>query len=143
GATVERDLQTVPVGKGIVRKQGEKAAILAFGSMVQAALGVADALNATVADMRFVKPLDVDLIGQLVQSHDYLVCVEENAEMGGAGSAVLEVLAQNGWYKPTLLCAIPDIVTEHGDSHILLDQMGLSQSSLQQRISDWLNVQAA
>ncbi|WP_038316828.1 1-deoxy-D-xylulose-5-phosphate synthase [Kingella kingae] len=143
GATVERDLQTVPVGKGIVRKQGEKVAILAFGSMVQAALGVADALNATVADMRFVKPLDVDLIGQLVQSHDYLVCVEENAEMGGAGSAVLEVLAQNGWYKPTLLCAIPDIVTEHGDSHILLDQMGLSQSSLQQRISDWLNVQAA
>ena len=138
GATVESSLHTVEVGKGVVRRQGKKTAIIAFGSMVQPALAAAEALDATVADMRFVKPIDEDLLATLAQSHDYLVCVEENAQAGGAGSAVLEVLAAQGNLKPTLLCGIPDIVTEHGDSAILLDNMALSAGSLQRKIEQWL-----
>ena len=138
GAAVESSLHTVEVGKGVVRRQGKKTAIIAFGSMVQPALAAAEALDATVADMRFVKPIDEDLLATLAQSHDYLVCVEENAQAGGAGSAVLEVLAAQGNLKPTLLCGIPDIVTEHGDSAILLDNMALGTGSLQRKIEQWL-----
>ncbi len=138
GAAVESSLHTVEVGKGVVRRQGKKTAIIAFGSMVQPALAAAEALDATVADMRFVKPMDEDLLATLAQSHDYLVCVEENAQAGGAGSAVLEVLAAQGNLKPTLLCGIPDIVTEHGDSAILLDNMALGAGSLQRKIEQWL-----
>ncbi len=138
GAAVESSLHTVEVGKGVVRRQGKKTAIIAFGSMVQPALAAAEALDATVADMRFVKPIDKDLLATLAQSHDYLVCVEENAQAGGAGSAVLEVLAAQGNLKPTLLCGIPDIVTEHGDSTILLDNMALGAGSLQRKIEQWL-----
>ena len=138
GAAVESSLHTVEVGKGVVRRQGKKTAIIAFGSMVQPALAAAEALDATVADMRFVKPIDEDLLATLAQSHDYLVCVEENAQAGGAGSAVLEVLAAQGNLKPTLLCGIPDIVTEHGDSAILLDNMALGAGSLQRKIEHWL-----
>ena len=130
---------TVQIGKGIIRRHGEKIALIAFGSMVQTALIAAQTLNATVADMRFVKPIDVDLLRDLAHNHDYLVCVEENAEQGGAGSAVLETLAQQGCLKPTLLCGIPDIVTEHGDSAILLDNLGLSADKLIQRIRTWCN----
>ena len=138
GAAVESSLHTVEVGKGVVRRQGKKTAIIAFGSMVQPALAAAEALDATVADMRFVKPIDEDLLATLAQSHDYLVCVEENAQAGGAGSAVLEVLAAQGNLKPTLLCGIPDIVTEHGDSTILLDNMALGAGSLHRKIEQWL-----
>ena len=138
GAAVESSLHTVEVGKGVVRRQGKKTAIIAFGSMVQPTLAAAEALDATVADMRFVKPIDEDLLATLAQSHDYLVCVEENAQAGGAGSAVLEVLAAQGNLKPTLLCGIPDIVTEHGDSTILLDNMALGAGSLQRKIEQWL-----
>lgn len=101
--------------------------------MVQPALQAAEALDATVADMRFVKPLDEALILQLAQSHDYLVCIEENATMGGAGSAVLETLAQQRIYLPVLLMGIPDIVTEHGDAHLLLEHLHLSASALQHK----------
>ena len=138
GAAVESSLHTVEVSKGVVRRQGKKTAIIAFGSMVQPALAAAEVLDATVADMRFVKPMDEDLLAALAQSHDYLVCVEENAQAGGAGSAVLEVLAAQGNLKPTLLCGIPDIVTEHGDSAILLDNMALGAGSLQRKIEQWL-----
>ncbi|QMT32308.1 1-deoxy-D-xylulose-5-phosphate synthase [Alysiella filiformis] len=134
GAAVSGSLNTVEVGKGIIRKQGEKIAIIAFGSMVQPSLAVAEKLNASVADMRFVKPLDVDLIVKLAKSHDYIVCVEENAQMGGAGSAVLETMAQHGCLKPTLLCGIPDIVTEHGDPNILLRNMDLEEETLLAKI---------
>ena len=133
--------QTVEIGKGIIRRQGKGMAFIAFGSMVSTALSVAQTVNATVADMRFVKPIDTDLIRQLAQNHDYLICVEENAQQGGAGSAVLETLAQQGLFKPTLLCGIPDIVTEHGDSAILLDHLQLSANALEQRIKNWLSHQ--
>ena len=138
GAHVSDDLETVAIGKGIVRRQGEKTAFIAFGSMVAPALTVAEKLNATVADMRFVKPIDEALIVRLAQSHDYIVTAEENAEQGGAGSAVLEVLAKHGICKPVLLLGVADTVTEHGDPKKLLDDLGLSADAMEKRIRGWL-----
>ena len=138
GAPVSGGLETVAIGKGIVRRQGEKTAFIAFGSMVAPALAVAEKLNATVADMRFVKPIDEELIVRLAQSHDYIVTAEENAEQGGAGSAVLEVLAKHGICKPVLLLGVADTVTEHGDPKKLLDDLGLSADAMEKRIRGWL-----
>ena len=132
------DLETVAIGKGIIRRQGEKTVFIAFGSMVASALAVAEKLNATVADMRFVKPIDEELIVRLAQSHDYIVTAEENAEQGGAGSAVLEVLAKHGICKPVLLLGVADTVTEHGDPKKLLDDLGLSAEAMEKRIRGWL-----
>lgn len=138
GAAVPQNLATVPVGKGVLRRSGKQTAILAFGSMVAPALAAAESLDATVADMRFVKPLDEALILQLADEHDYLVCAEENAEQGGAGSAVLEVLAKHKICKPVLLAAIEDTVTGHGDPARLLDELGLSAAALEKQIRGWL-----
>ena len=138
GATISDGLETVEIGKGIIRRKGEKIAVIAFGSMVAPSLTVADKLNATVADMRFVKPIDEELIVSLARSHDYIVTVEENAEQGGAGSAVLEVLAKHGICKPVLLLGVEDKVTEHGDPKKLLDDLGLSAEAIEKRIAGWI-----
>ena len=138
GATVSDGLETVEIGKGIIRRKGEKIAVIAFGSMVAPSLTAADKLNATVADMRFVKPIDEELIVRLARSHDYIVTAEENAEQGGAGSAVLEVLAKHGICKPVLLLGVEDKVTEHGDPKKLLDDLGLSAEAIEKRIAGWI-----
>ena len=138
GATISDGLETVEIGKGIIRREGEKIAVIAFGSMVAPSLTAADKLNATVADMRFVKPIDEELIVHLARSHDYIVTVEENAEPGGAGSAVLEVLAKHGICKPVLLLGVEDKVTEHGDPKKLLDDLGLSAEAIEKRIAGWI-----
>ena len=138
GATVSDGLETVEIGKGIIRREGEKIAVIAFGSMVAPSLAAADKLNATVADMRFVKPIDEELIVRLARSHDYIVTAEENAEQGGAGSAVLEVLAKHGICKLVLLLGVEDKVTEHGDPKKLLDDLGLSAEAIEKRIAGWI-----
>lgn len=138
GATVSDGLETVEIGKGIIRREGGKIAVIAFGSMVAPSLAAADKLNATVADMRFVKPIDEELIVRLARSHDYIVTAEENAEQGGAGSAVLEVLAKHGICKPMLLLGVEDKVTEHGDPKKLLDDLGLSAEAIEKRIAGWI-----
>ena len=138
GATVSDGLETVEIGKGIIRCEGEKIAVIAFGSMVAPSLTAANKLNATVADMRFVKPIDEELIVRLARSHDYIVTAEENAEQGGAGSAVLEVLAKHGICKPVLLLGVEDKVTEHGDPRKLLDDLGLSAEAIEKRIAGWI-----
>lgn len=138
GATISDGLETVEIGKGIIRREGEKIAVIAFGSMVAPSLAAAENLNATVADMRFVKPIDEELIVHLARSHDYIVTVEENAEQGGAGSAVLEVLAKHGICKPVLLLGVEDKVTEHGDPKKLLDDLGLSAEAIEKRIAGWI-----
>ena len=138
GATVSDGLETVEIGKGIIRREGEKIAVIAFGSMVAPSLTAADKLNATVADMRFVKPIDEELIVHLARSHDYIVTVEENAEQGGAGSAVLEVLAKHGICKPVLLLGVEDKVTEHGDPKKLLADLGLNAEAVEKRIAGWI-----
>lgn len=138
GATISDGLETVEIGKGIIRREGEKIAIIAFGSMVAPSLTAADKLNATVVDMRFVKPIDEELIVRLARSHDYIVTAEENAEQGGAGSAVLEVLAKHGICKPVLLLGVEDKVTEHGDPKKLLYDLGLSAEAVEKRIAGWI-----
>ena len=138
GATVSDGLETVEIGKGIIRREGGKIAVIAFGSMVAPSLAAADKLNATVADMRFVKPIDEELIVRLARSHDYIVTAEENAEQGGAGSAVLEMLAKHGICKPVLLLGVEDKVTEHGDPKKLLDDLGLSAEVIEKRIAGWV-----
>ena len=137
GVEADKDLQTVPVGKGVVRKQGEKIAILAFGSMVAPSLQAASVLNATVADMRFVKPLDEALIQELAASHDYLITVEENAVQGGAGSAVLEYMARQKICKPILNIGIADVVTEHGDPAAILADLGLNATGIEAAIREF------
>ena len=138
GATISDGLETVEIGKGIIRREGEKIVVIAFGSMVAPSLIAAENLNATVADMRFVKPIDEELIVRLARSHDYIVTAEENAEQGGAGSAVLEVLAKHGICKPVLLLGVEDKVTEHGDPKKLLDDLGLSAEAIEKRIAGWI-----
>ena len=138
GATISDGLETVEIGKGIIRRKGEKIAVIAFGSMVAPSLTAADKLNATVADMRFVKPIDEELIVRLARSHDYIVTAEENAEQGGAGSAVLEVLAKHGICKPVLLLGVEDKVTEHGDPKKLLADLGLNAEAVEKRIAGWI-----
>lgn len=139
GAPVSDGMETVEIGKGIIRREGEKTAFIAFGSMVAPALAVAEKLNATVADMRFVKPIDEELIVRLARSHDRIVTLEENAEQGGAGSAVLEVLAKHGICKPVLLLGVADTVTGHGDPKKLLDDLGLSAEAVERRVRAWLS----
>ena len=138
GATVSDGLETVEIGKGIIRRKGGKIAVIAFGSMVAPSLTAADKLNATVADMRFVKPIDEELIVHLARSHDYIVTAEENAGQGGAGSAVLEVLAKHGICKPVLLLGVEDKVTEHGDPKKLLADLGLNAEAVEKRIAGWI-----
>ncbi|HEZ5559427.1 TPA: 1-deoxy-D-xylulose-5-phosphate synthase [Neisseria meningitidis] len=139
GAPVSDGMETVEIGKGIIRREGGKTAFIAFGSMVAPALAVAEKLNATVADMRFVKPIDEELIVRLARSHDRIVTLEENAEQGGAGSAVLEVLAKHGICKPVLLLGVADTVTGHGDPKKLLDGLGLSAEAVERRVRAWLS----
>jgi 1-deoxy-D-xylulose-5-phosphate synthase len=125
GAKIETEMQALPIGQGRLLRRGEKVALLAFGSMVQPALQAAEELNASVADMRFVKPLDEALIKQLMLSHDLLVTLEENVIQGGAGSAVAECLAKLGSTKRLVLLGLPDRFVEHGDPALLLAGCGL------------------
>ncbi|MCO4861699.1 1-deoxy-D-xylulose-5-phosphate synthase [Cupriavidus sp. WGlv3] len=141
GAAIAADLAPVPVGKGVVRREGgaragHRVGMLAFGSMVQPALGAAEALDATVADMRFVKPLDVALVKRLAAEHDYLVTVEEGSVMGGAGSAVLEALAEAGIDKPVLTLGLPDRFVDHGDPAYLLQQCGLDAAGIERSVRE-------
>ncbi|PZX22682.1 1-deoxy-D-xylulose 5-phosphate synthase; flavoprotein, thiamin-binding [Cupriavidus phytorum] len=141
GAAIAADLAPVPVGKGVVRREGgaragHRVGLLAFGSMVQPALGAAEALDATVADMRFVKPLDVALVRRLAADHDYLMTVEEGSVMGGAGSAVLEALAEAGIDKPVLTLGLPDRFVDHGDPAFLLQQCGLDAAGIERSVRE-------
>jgi 1-deoxy-D-xylulose-5-phosphate synthase len=125
GAPLQQELTSIEIGKGLIKRQGKGVAILAFGSMVAPSLKAAEGLNATVADMRFVKPLDVELVKRLAKDHDYLVTVEEGCTMGGAGSAVAEALAAEGLVKPLLILGLPDKFIDHGDPGVLLASVGL------------------
>jgi 1-deoxy-D-xylulose-5-phosphate synthase len=115
----------------VVRRRGQGAvAILAFGTMVKPALDAAEDLDATVADMRFVKPLDSDLVAELAATHRLLVTVEENAVSGGAGSAVAEALAGRSIRSPLLHLGLPDRFIDHGDQAQLLASVGLDRSGI-------------
>ena len=125
----------MPVGNGVVRRQGKRVAILAFGAMLKPALEAAEALDATVANMRFVKPLDSELVKQLAESHDLIVTVEEHQVMGGAGSAVCEALAAMRVEKRVLLLGLPDRFIDHGDPAKLLASVGLDAEGIRKSIA--------
>lgn len=130
GIKTDPALQTLPLGKGELRRQGGKVAILAFGAMLAPSLQAAGELNATVANMRFVKPLDEELVRTLAAGHELLVTVEENVIQGGAGSAVAECLARCGITVPLLHLGLPDTFVEQGDPALLLQQCGLDAAGI-------------
>ncbi len=130
GIEIERSLDPVPIGRAIRRRKGHSVAILAFGSMVKPALGAAEMIDATVADMRFVKPLDQELIGELATSHQLIVTLEENTVMGGAGSAVNEYLVQENYSIPILNLGLPDRFLEHGKVPDMLAEVGLDSDAI-------------
>jgi 1-deoxy-D-xylulose-5-phosphate synthase len=123
-------LEPLPVGKGEVLRRGRRVAILAFGAMVKPALEAGEALGASVANMRFVKPLDTALVRELAAAHELLVTVEEHQVMGGAGSAVCEALATLGIEKRVLLLGLPDRFIDHGDPAKLLSTVGLDAEGI-------------
>lgn len=130
GTEIERNLDPVPIGRAISRRKGHSVAILAFGSMVKPALEAAEMIDATVADMRFVKPLDQELIGDLATSHQLIVTLEENTVMGGAGSAVNEYLVQENYSTPILNLGLPDRFLEHGKVPDMLAEVGLDSDAI-------------
>ncbi|HQR56619.1 MAG TPA: 1-deoxy-D-xylulose-5-phosphate synthase [Burkholderiaceae bacterium] len=135
GAAVQQEMASLPLGRGVLRRSskarsGHRVALLAFGSMVAPALAAAAEFDASVADMRFVKPLDAALVLQLARSHDALVTLEENAVEGGAGSAVLEALAESDVRIPVLQLGLPDRFVDHGDTALLLKECGLDAAGI-------------
>jgi 1-deoxy-D-xylulose-5-phosphate synthase len=138
GVEVQSAMSAIPVGRGEVRREGRRVAILAFGSMLQASLMAGEELEATVANMRFVKPLDDALVLRLATTHDLLVTVEENAVQGGAGSAVLESLAAQGVAVPVLQLGLPDQFVEHGDPAGLLAECGLDAAGIVRSVRERL-----
>ncbi len=130
GVAISQQMKALPVGKGELRRAGKRVAILAFGSMLAPALAAAEQLDATVANMRFVKPLDAELVLQLAREHEMLVTVEENAVQGGAGSAVAECLQQYGVVVPLLQLGLPDRFIEQGEHAQMLADCGLDAAGL-------------
>ena len=130
GAALDKPLAGLPVGKGEVRRKGKRVAILAFGAMLAPALEAGEVLDATVANMRFVKPLDEALIRELAETHEILVTVEEHALIGGAGSAVCEVLASLKSGNQIVLLGLPDRFIDHGDPARLLASLGLDGAGI-------------
>ncbi len=138
GTEIKQDLTSIKIGKGEIRRQGKKIAILAFGSMLTPSLAAAEELDATVANMRFVKPLDVDLVMQLANSHDLIVTVEENAVMGGAGAAVIEALQAMRKNNNVLCLGLPDRFIEHGIHETMLAECGLDAKGIKAAIEKQL-----
>lgn len=131
GAEVGTDLQTVEIGRGVVRRQGSRLALLVFGTLLPAAAQAAEALDATLVDMRFVKPIDEVLLSELAQTHEAFVTVEEAAIMGGAGSAVLEYFSRAGILRSVLQLGLPDSFIDHGDQKAILSDLGLDAAGIE------------
>jgi len=142
GVAIERDFSTLPLGKGEIKRNGAKIAILAFGSMVAPAMAAAEDLNASVANMRYVKPLDAELVLSLADTHEFLVTVEENVIMGGAGSAVLECLQAHRRQNPVLQLGLPDHFIDQGDPALQLAACGLDKAGLLRAIRERTGIRA-
>jgi 1-deoxy-D-xylulose-5-phosphate synthase len=134
GAVISAGLETVPVGRGIVRRRGKDLALLVFGTLLPAALKVAESLDLTVVDMRFVKPLDAELVRQMAAEHRGLITLEEGAIMGGAGSAVTEFLNSAGLTCSVLQLGLPDRFIDHGEQGALLAGVGLDAAGIERSI---------
>ncbi|HHL45087.1 MAG TPA: 1-deoxy-D-xylulose-5-phosphate synthase, partial [Gammaproteobacteria bacterium] len=136
---VEKEMKELVIGKGQVCREGSRIALIAFGSMVAPALDAAEEFNATVVNMRFIKPLDAPLLMDVAQNHDILITIEENVIAGGAGSAVNECLQQHGTDIPVINLGLPDRFVEHGKHEKLLAQCGLDSKGIAKTIRDCLD----
>lgn len=135
GARIDPALEPLPIGEAQLRRHGHKIAILAFGSMLQPALEAAEQIDASVVNMRFVKPLDGKMLQKIAASHDLLLSIEENVVAGGAGSAVNEWLQANGFATPIINLGLPDRFVEHGTTRELLAECGLDKQGILRAIS--------
>jgi 1-deoxy-D-xylulose-5-phosphate synthase len=136
GAQIRKEMVALPLGKAEVRRQGRRIAILAFGSMVAPSVVAGEALDATVVNMRWVKPIDADLLVELARTHDAFVTVEEHAVMGGGGSACAEALMARGIALPMLQLGLPDRFIDHGDPGLLLKLEGLDAAGIERSIRE-------
>src|SRR3954452_4958482 len=143
GIVPQKQMQMLPVGRGEIRRNGSRVALLAFGSMLKPCLEAGDELDATVVNMRFVKPLDDELVASLAQNHQLLVTVEENTIMGGAGSAVLESLASSGITVSTLQLGLPDVFIDQGDPSQMLADCGLDKAGIARSVQARVTQQQA
>ena len=134
GMPTEQALTALPIGRGELRREGSDICILAFGSMVTSALKAAEALNSTVVNMRFIKPLDRELVMQMATKHRLLVSVEENSLIGGAGAEVARCLEENGCATPLLRIGLPDYFVDHGDPALLIADVGLDAAGIEKQI---------
>ena len=142
GASIEQQMTTLPLGKGLIKRRGKDTAILNFGTLLETAIAVADTIDASVADMRFIKPIDEELIRELALQHDLLVTVEENSVAGGAGSAVAEFLAAQGIVIPILQLGLPDKLIDHASHQQQLAAVGLDVTGIQTAIDERLQLLA-
>jgi 1-deoxy-D-xylulose-5-phosphate synthase len=140
GVTVDRELTSLPIGKAELRRQGHRIVLLVFGTLLTVALEAAEQLNATVVNMRFVKPLDSDLVMQVAQQHSLLVTLEENVIMGGAGSAVNEFLQARACTTSILNLGLPDYFIEQGNRVSLLTECGLDAAGIVRSVTRYLNL---
>ena len=141
GSIPSTQLDVLPIGKGEIRRQGRQVALLAFGTLLGAALSAGEQLDATVANMRYVKPIDAQLIAELAGNHSLLVTIEENAVIGGAGSEVERVLAERGIKVPVLRLGLPDRFVDHGEQGQLLAELGLDADGIVSSVRNQLNQQ--
>jgi len=135
GVPVPTDLTALPLGRAEIRREGQGLAILAFGPLLYEALKAAESLNATVVNMRWAKPLDLEMLAEIAQTHDRFVTIEDGVRKGGAGAAVLEALQDMGVFKPVLVMGFEDEFTEHGDPQNLMQHYGLTAAGIHQRMA--------
>jgi 1-deoxy-D-xylulose-5-phosphate synthase len=134
GVPVQKEMTALPIGRAELRRQGRQIALLAFGTMVAPAMEIAEKFDATVVNMRFVKPLDEEMIFKLANTHDCLVTIEENVIPGGAGSGVNECLAAHGVQIPILIIGLPDRFIEHGSREDMLADAGLDKDGISRSV---------
>lgn len=139
GVTPDDNLETLPIGKAEIRRKGKETVLFAFGTMVKVAEAVGAEIDATVVNMRFVKPLDQDCIELLAKQHNHVITLEENMIAGGAGSAVIEFLTTAGIMRPTLQIGLPDNFIDHGEREEQLELVGLDVTNVSNRIKKWLS----
>ncbi len=138
GIEPEKSMTALPLGKAEIRRKGRGVAILGFGALVPGLEPVAEALDATLVNMRFVKPMDTDVIREMADTHTHLITVEDNVVAGGAGSGVIEALASLGISRPVLQLGLPDSFCDHGSREEVLASIGLDASGIEQSIREWL-----
>jgi len=135
GMDAGQDLKTLEFGKAEIRREGQSLCILAFGTLLYPALQVAEKLNATVVNMRWAKPLDLEMVLRMAAGHDRIVTVEDASVMGGAGSAVCEALQKADVLKPVLNLGLSDEFIEHGDPAKLMALQGLDAAGIEAAIA--------